>query len=110
MASSSKQRKVDSENRAFQAAWTDNFLFVMTRGDRPVCLICNEIIAVLKQSNLKRHFDKKHGTFNDQFPPGSQIRKDKVASLQANLSRSQLILVKSMTKQERAMEASLRVS
>ena len=108
MASKNKLRKVDSENRTFQSSWTDEFLFVMPK-DRPVCLLCNESVAVVKQLNLKRHFETKHATFNTQYSIGSQIRKDKIKSLQATLVRSQLILTTSMTKQEKAMEASLRV-
>jgi hypothetical protein len=111
MASANKQRKVDFENRLFQDSWTENYLFVLSpSGNKPVCLLCNESIAVVKQSNIKRHFEKKHATFNEQFPIASQIRKDKVTSLKSNVARSQLVLVRSMTKQEKAMEASLRVT
>lgn len=34
----------------------------MLNGDNSVHLICNEVLAVLKDYNLRWHFDAKHGS------------------------------------------------
>lgn len=51
----SKKRKVDSECRVFKDEWTWKYFFTPIK-DKPVCLICNEAVAVFKEFNLSRHF------------------------------------------------------
>ena len=52
MAERSKQRKVDAENRQFNKEWTDKWLFVLPVGGmKPMCLICNATVAVVKSSS-----------------------------------------------------------
>lgn len=55
----SKKRKVDSECRVYKDEWTWKYFFTPIR-DKPVCLICNEAVAVFKEFNLSRHFMTKH--------------------------------------------------
>ena len=76
---SSKKRKVDSECRIFQDEWTWKYFFTVFR-DKPLCLICNENIAVYKDYNISRHFNSKH---ND-------------------------VKVRAMTEEERKQKADLR--
>uniref|UniRef100_A0A8C1P8F6 SPIN-DOC-like zinc-finger domain-containing protein n=1 Tax=Cyprinus carpio TaxID=7962 RepID=A0A8C1P8F6_CYPCA len=70
MALSKPNRKVDRENRKFQSEWTEKYLFTVPtmaskRGtNRPVCLLCNESVAVAKEYNVKRHFTTKHSFFS----------------------------------------------
>ena len=49
----SKKRKLIDECRGFQDKWTDDYFFVL-RNEKPVCLICSETIAALKENNLKK--------------------------------------------------------
>ena len=35
----------------------------------PMCLICQETIAVMKISNLKQHYETKNKNFEEPFPP-----------------------------------------
>ena len=56
----SRKRKVDADGRLFQERWEGEYLFVL-QGDRPVCLLCYEAVSVVKEYNLCRHFDTKHG-------------------------------------------------
>lgn len=56
-----KKRKVDSECRVFKEEWSWKYFFTEFK-DKPVCLICNETVAVFKDFNLSRHFSKKHAS------------------------------------------------
>ncbi|RXM93778.1 General transcription factor II-I repeat domain-containing protein 2A, partial [Acipenser ruthenus] len=77
----------------------------------PVCLLCTETVALIKSSNLKRHYDSKHSKeFDKTYPSGSEQRLEKISSLQASYQRSTALIKRSMTDQERATEASLRVA
>ncbi|MBN3281606.1 ZBED8 protein, partial [Polyodon spathula] len=52
----------------------DQFAFVEKTGST-VCLICNERIASLKKSNVKRHFDTRHTVFVAKYPNGDCRKK-----------------------------------
>ena len=68
------KRKVDSENRQFEEEWTEKFAFILPpTSTRPMCLICQETIAVMKISNLKWHYETKHRNFEETFPQNSGL-------------------------------------
>ena len=97
-----KKRKVDTENREFKKEWTDNYAFVLPVGStKPMCLICNDMVALVKSSNVKRHYELKHGHFERNYPQNSEVRARKInqqSSYQATCS----VIVRSATQQERA--------
>uniref|UniRef100_A0A8P4G8E9 SPIN-DOC-like zinc-finger domain-containing protein n=1 Tax=Dicentrarchus labrax TaxID=13489 RepID=A0A8P4G8E9_DICLA len=68
------KRKKDDEYRTFQDEWTEDFAFVERAGSA-VCLICNDKIASMKRSNVKRHFDTRHATFASKYPAGDSRKK-----------------------------------
>ncbi|XP_051782645.1 general transcription factor II-I repeat domain-containing protein 2-like [Erpetoichthys calabaricus] len=66
------KRKKDEEYRTFQQEWTEEFV---ERAGSAVCLICNDKIASMKRSNIKRHFDTRHTTFASKYPAGDSRKK-----------------------------------
>ena len=69
-----KKRKVDSEQHTVKEEWTLKY-FLIEHGSKPMCLICNEVLAVNKEFNLKRHFETKRKKFDELK---GQLRIDKV--------------------------------
>ena len=65
MASVAKKTKLESENRNFNKGWTLKYLFILSTqpNSKPMCLLCNESLSVLKEYNVKHHFTTKHGGF-----------------------------------------------
>ena len=63
-----KKRKIEDESRVFQAKWTDLYFFT-DFNKKPICLICKESISVLKEYNIKRHYETNVHTslFKDNF-------------------------------------------
>lgn len=112
MATSSKKRKVDRENRQFKPEWTDQFCFILPERQNasPTCLICTQTVAVCKVDNIKRHFTTKHGSFNINFPEKSDQRRQKIATMQSSFNRSVLTIETCNTAHQRARAASLRTS
>ncbi|CAH1105999.1 unnamed protein product [Psylliodes chrysocephalus] len=102
-ASTSRKRKVTDEHRSFQEKWTNLYLFVCV-GEKPVCLVCNESVSVMKEYNIKRHYDSKHSSKFAYFQ--GQLRLDKVEVLKKQLQRQQ----HSFNKQNEDSEASVKVS
>ncbi|XP_076354462.1 general transcription factor II-I repeat domain-containing protein 2-like isoform X2 [Tachypleus tridentatus] len=55
-----KRRKVDSECRAFNEEWGEKYFFVEIKNQKATCVICTESVAVLKEDNLRHHYETKH--------------------------------------------------
>ena len=77
----------------------DRHIFVCVKlpigGVKPMCLICNGRIAVVKSSSVK--IETMHmARFGVKFPPGSAARKEKVAPLQ-NVYERQIGRVQNFT-------------
>ncbi|GBO47000.1 hypothetical protein AVEN_119582-1 [Araneus ventricosus] len=103
-----KKCKVDSECRAFNDEWTWKYFFTVVK-DKPVCLICNEAVAVFKEYNIFRHFTSKHK--NSNYKAMSEYeRKQNVESLCKELSGRQNFFKKVNTIQEAATHASYIVA
>ena len=106
-----KKRKFDEENRSFKKEWTQQYAFILPpTSSKPLCLICNESVALVKSSNLKRHYETKHSKFEGMYQQKTEERKNKIDRLKSQYERSTTILINSMTIQEKATECSLRIA
>ena len=85
------------------------FLRTQQHAGRPVCLclIYNDIVAVLKEFNVKEHFEKKHDAYSKVK---GQLRKDIIIELQKNLEKRQLAFTKWSGEAESNTRASFAVS
>lgn len=54
-----QQKEEWMKNRQFKKWWTLQYFFVEVGGNW-ICLICEEKLAIHKESNLKRHCAAKH--------------------------------------------------
>ena len=68
-----RKRKVDHEGQIFNKDWGVKYFFVQA-GDKALCVICNDTVAVLKEYNLRRHYGTKHQLSYSQYT-GSQRSK-----------------------------------
>ena len=102
-----KKRKIDEENREFNQKWTFDYFFIKNH-DKAFCLICNEVISVFKEFNLRRHYDTKHKIEFDQFK--CQFRQNKVDSLKKSLEAQQNVFKKCKDQNSSLVKASLHIS
>jgi len=66
---------------------------------------------VCKVANISRHYETKHlKRYDKDFPKGSSLRIEKVNVRRSSFERSQMIMKRLMSKQEKCTEASLRVT
>ena len=102
-----RKRKVDTDGRMFQERWEGEYLFVL-QGERPVCLLCYEALAVVKEYNLQRHFDTKHGA---KYAKASLQEKQQIAQeLKGKLRSQQSLFSKYTAKNNAAVKASIIVA
>ena len=107
MASKCKKIKIDRECRAFKEEWTTKYFF-MDIGNKAVCLLCQQTIAVFKEYNLKRHHQTKHVDFGKTL--SAEERRKKATDYVQRLKKQQTVIFKQSASQDAATEASFVVS
>ena len=75
-------RPIDAEGRIFQDRWELEHFFVEQSG-ATLCLFCNDKIAIMKDFNLKRHYETRHKESLSKFE--CRMREDIFLSLKTNL-------------------------
>ena len=99
----SKSGKVDTECRVFQEKWSSSFLFTEVNG-KPVCLVCSQHVSVLKEYNLRRHYETLHADKHHHLQ--GQQRINKVHELLACLKKQQSVFSHSREINDAAVKAS----
>ena len=98
-----KKRKITEENRKFNISWESKYVFIEQNG-KCICLICLQTIKHFKESNLKRHFERKHDDFNKEFPFSSKERIKKIMELkESSNNQKKLISEVSFSKREKKL-------
>ena len=105
VCSKSTAKKRGTVKIKFKEEWTEKFAFILPpTSTGTMCLIYQETIAVMKISNLKRHYETKHRNFVETFPQNSEARTTKINALKSSYQAASRILVTSMTQQQTATE------
>ncbi|XP_023212740.1 general transcription factor II-I repeat domain-containing protein 2-like [Centruroides sculpturatus] len=99
---------MSDENRMFQDEWEADYFVVQNKHGFATCLICRESV-ILKKYNIARHFNTKHKSFNDTFPPGSLIRHEKLAIFKKSLQNQQNIMSVAIVQDAAVTKASYEI-
>ncbi|XP_062373410.1 general transcription factor II-I repeat domain-containing protein 2-like [Sardina pilchardus] len=100
------KRKVDFENRGFQERWEAEYMFTDIKG-KPVCLVCGADVAVIKEYNLRRHYETRHQEkYKDM---NIQQKLQKVVELKRSLVAQQTMFAKAKSQNDAALKASFVV-
>ncbi|XP_056135376.1 general transcription factor II-I repeat domain-containing protein 2-like [Lampris incognitus] len=97
------KRKVDKEYRQFQERWEAEYLFCELK-QKPACLVCQESLAVFKEHNIRRAFERKHGEQYANMDTEQRLQKAK--GLKRNLQHLQSVFTRIGSESEGATEAS----
>lgn len=103
-----KRRKVDCENRIFKPEWELDYLFIFNKDSKPQCLICVQVLAVLKEYNLKRHYATHHQNMYEKH--SIEARKLLVEQLKTKLNQQQSMYTKGNKIKESSIIASYTVT
>lgn len=103
MVSANNKRKVSDKCRLFQDHLTDAYLFVEVQ-QKPVCLVCNEPVAVMKEYNFKWHHKTKNSAKFNALQ--GQVRSIKVSELKKKLTTQQFTFKKPTFEAEACVEVS----
>ena len=105
------KRKVDSENRGFQARWEAEYMFTEVKG-KPICLLCGDSVSVMKEYNLRRHYETstKHTGKETYKNMNTEQKLQKVEELKRCLKSRQALFTKATSQAEAAVKASFIVA
>ena len=103
----SKRRKIDAECRVFNDKWTEEYFFIFL-DEKPICLICSQSVAALKEYNIRLHYMQKHADKYDKFLLSSRL--EKIESLKKSLLAQQTIFTRVNKDVEGVVRASYAVS
>ena len=100
-------RQWHTDKRKFKKCWEHDYLFTEVDSNA-ICLVYKQKVAVLKEYNIRRHYETMH---SHQFAKYTgEDRKVKVANLLMKLETQQQTLLQPSTAQENATLASYRIS
>uniref|UniRef100_A0A3P9L8G5 SPIN-DOC-like zinc-finger domain-containing protein n=1 Tax=Oryzias latipes TaxID=8090 RepID=A0A3P9L8G5_ORYLA len=98
-----RQRQWHTEKRHFKQKWEEDYFFAEI-SSKAVCLICQQSVAVLKEYNLRRHYETEHAVFSRYK---GEARKKKSSEL---LRSKQATFTRPSTAQDCATLASYEIS
>ena len=104
---STKKRKVEEEKRVFKERWTDDYFFVNNSDKKPLCLICNKSVSYAKEYNVKRHYSTNHPDYHKL--EGNE-RKQKLKTLQRQLSNQRLMFQNMRSDNEKSVRCSFLIA
>ncbi len=77
-------------------------------GGKPVCLVCGGNVAVIKEYNIRRHYETKH---EDKYKDlNIQQKLQKVEELKKSLVSQQTMFTKAKSQSEAVVKASYIVA
>ena len=91
----------------FQEEWSLKYFFIRS-GEKALCVICNETVAVMKEYNLRRHHQSKHQEKYAHLE--GEVRAEKFAKLQNQLTSQRTLFSKSSNENESLTKASYKVA
>ena len=92
---------------ALRKVWDWKY-FVRENKNKPICLICNETVAVMKEYNIKRHYVTKHASTYEKFE--GQVRKDKFQNLKKSIKAQQSVFRRASRDTLSNVKLSLKIS
>ena len=81
--------------------------FITKVGNKAVCLLCGQSVAVLKEYNISRHYATKHGSYGNNL--SAVERQTRATELERKVARQQNVFVKGKLAQKSFTHPSYRV-
>ena len=107
MMAEKKKRKIDYECRQFQDKWSLKYFFIKS-ADKALCVTCHEAIEVLKEYNLRCHYQTKHQSNYSQQT--GKVRAEKFAKLQHQISAQRSMFMKCSNEDESLTKVNYKVA
>lgn len=102
-----KKRKIADEKRVFQEKWEDLY-FVTEVRDTILCLICQQTIAVVKEYNIRRHYETMH---KDKYSAyAGKLRENKVMQLKSAFRKQRSLFTNIIQANEDTVRTSFVIS
>ncbi|XP_058389185.1 general transcription factor II-I repeat domain-containing protein 2-like isoform X2 [Diceros bicornis minor] len=101
------KRRIEQESHTFQEKWERAYFFVEVKSV-PTCLICKQSLSVLKEYNLRRHYEIHHSRNHDGCT--EKMRDKKLNKLKKRLKFQHDLLLNVNKISDAAMKCSYVLS
>lgn len=72
--STKKRYSVDSENHSFKEEWAEKCVFILPEeSTKPMCLICNETMDIVKSVNVRHHYETNHTHCEQNYLQNTEV-------------------------------------
>lgn len=102
----SGHRKVDKQGRLFNTNWKLQYFVKQHNVNQAICVICDKVVAVLKEYNLRRHY----ATHTDYDKYQGREREEKFNSLSTQLTAQQYQFTRYNEISEKATKCSMKIA
>ena len=102
-----KKRKVDTKCHVFNEKWGVKYFFVETKDQKASCVICSESVAVLKEYNLRHHYETKHLSTYSKF--SGKLRSEKYESMKRGLETQRNLFTRKFAENESVSRTSYKI-
>lgn len=75
---------------------------------KPVCLVCQQQVSVLKEYNIQRHYETQHGEKYNSLQ--GELRKQKVNEIMVRLRKQQSVFTRSREASDAAVKTSYLIA
>ena len=97
------KRKVDFENRGFILRRVEGRVYIHWCKDKAVCLLCRDSVALMKDDNVRGHFEMGHHDRYEHLDMNQTLQK--LEELKRSLVSKQAMFTKAKSHSEAAVTA-----
>ena len=98
---------MDAECRVFNEEWGVKYFFAETKDQKASCMICSESVAVLKEYNIRRHYETKHLSTYSKF--SGKLRSEKYESMKRGLETQRNLFTRKFAENESVTRTSYKI-
>lgn len=102
------KRKLEQEGRVFNHEWKVKYFVKLHKNNQAICVICDTVIAALKEYNVRRHYTTRHAGTHDKYT--AKEREEKYAELERKLAGQQQHFRRYNEISEKVTKCSLMIS
>lgn len=64
------ERKVDNTGKTYKGEWKEEYAFILPDciNSKSICVIYDKVVAICKDCNFQRHYERKHSNFKEAHP------------------------------------------
>ena len=108
----SKRKAGSDSKRQFNEVWENEFLFIASPSEKPMCIVCESTLSDYRRYDLSRHYKKHQAEIEEKqkLMPRSELWKDYVVKKKETITKRQNLFVKKSCDSSAMLEVSYEIA